>query len=115
MLLCEQPQLASTNPGSKSFGGDKKIPFHTHYTHHRQHRSALKSLPSPSYQATKLPNSTCQIKSGRMATSGTSPDPTREQWAELCREVQGSLLEEMGEESWYLIIVSDISLSSHAH
>ena len=32
--------------------------------------------------------------------------PGKEQWGELCREVKAQLLEEMGEESWYLIIVS---------
>ena len=31
--------------------------------------------------------------------------PTKEQWDELCRDVKEQLLEEVGPESWYLIIV----------
>ena len=43
-----------------------------------------------------------------MAT-GTGPNslsPSNVQWEALCRNVKEQLLEEMGEESWYLIIVS---------
>ena len=32
--------------------------------------------------------------------------PTKEQWEDLCRDVKASLLEEVGTESWYLLIVS---------
>ena len=39
-------------------------------------------------------------------TNLRSPPPAKEQWDDLCREVKSQLLEEMGDESWYLIIVS---------
>lgn len=39
------------------------------------------------------------------ATQGP-PTPTQEQWTELCQSVKGTLLEELGGESWYLVIVS---------
>jgi hypothetical protein len=43
------------------------------------------------------------------AESGGIPiPPTKEQWDELSRDVKAQLLDEMGEESWYLIIVSSI-------
>ena len=38
-----------------------------------------------------------------MASTDT---PTKEHWDELCSNVKGALLEEMGDETWYLIIVS---------
>jgi len=44
-----------------------------------------------------------------MASGTQSPSdslPTTEQWAELSREVKSELAEEMGDESWYLLIVS---------
>lgn len=46
-----------------------------------------------------------------MATNGTngttdSTSPTKEQWDELCGTVKGALMKEMGDETWYLIIVS---------
>ncbi len=39
-------------------------------------------------------------------TDATPSSPSKEQWEDLCRDVKAQLLEEMGEESWYLIIVS---------
>ncbi len=41
------------------------------------------------------------------AAAGTST-PTKEHWDQLCRDVKSNLLAEMGEESWYLIIVSSL-------
>lgn len=47
-----------------------------------------------------------------MAAGAQSPDsPTKEQWAELSQEVKGLLLEEIGSESWYLLIVSRLSIA----
>jgi hypothetical protein len=46
-----------------------------------------------------------QTESGAIPTP---PPPTKEQWDELSRDVKAQLLDEMGEESWYLIIVSSI-------
>lgn len=40
-------------------------------------------------------------------TTTTTTAPTREQWDQLCQDVKAALVKpEMGEESWYLIIVS---------
>lgn len=42
-----------------------------------------------------------------MASGTQSPgSATKEQWADLCQSVKGALLEELGDESWYLVIVS---------
>ncbi|KIW32546.1 uncharacterized protein PV07_04077 [Cladophialophora immunda] len=44
---------------------------------------------------------------GDSATSS----PTQEEWEELCRDVKESLLEEVGDESWYIIIATVITVS----
>ncbi|KAJ9609632.1 hypothetical protein H2200_005960 [Cladophialophora chaetospira] len=44
-------------------------------------------------------------------TELASTSPTKEQWDDLCREVKAQLLEEMGEESWYLIIATVLTVS----
>jgi hypothetical protein len=42
-----------------------------------------------------------------MSLSEHKPDtPTNEEWAQLCQSVKESLMDEVGTESWYLIIVS---------
>ncbi|EXJ92870.1 hypothetical protein A1O3_01424 [Capronia epimyces CBS 606.96] len=41
--------------------------------------------------------------------------PTAEQWDKLCRGVKASLLPEMGEESWYLIIATVLTTSPRPH
>ncbi|KIY00830.1 uncharacterized protein Z520_03496 [Fonsecaea multimorphosa CBS 102226] len=41
----------------------------------------------------------------------TPASPTNEQWEELCKDVKESLLEEMGQESWYIIIATVITVS----
>jgi hypothetical protein len=40
------------------------------------------------------------------AATASAIAPTREHWDQLCRDVKSNLLPEMGDESWYLIIVS---------
>ncbi|OAP60243.1 hypothetical protein AYL99_05245 [Fonsecaea erecta] len=51
------------------------------------------------------------------ATNGdsTPASPTKEQWDELYKDVKESLLEEMGEESWYIIIATVITVSPQPH
>ncbi|OAG41251.1 hypothetical protein AYO21_04631 [Fonsecaea monophora] len=41
----------------------------------------------------------------------TPSSPTKEQWDELCRDVKESLLEEVGDESWYIIIATVLTVS----
>ncbi|KAK5458449.1 hypothetical protein LTS15_004531 [Exophiala xenobiotica] len=49
-----------------------------------------------------------------MATATASASaiaPTREHWDQLCRDVKSNLLPEMGDESWYLIIATALTVS----
>ncbi|KIW91561.1 uncharacterized protein Z519_07528 [Cladophialophora bantiana CBS 173.52] len=44
-------------------------------------------------------------------STSVSASPTKGQWEDLCKDVKESLLEEMGVESWYIIIATVISVS----
>lgn len=41
-----------------------------------------------------------------MATLEQPNPPTKEQWDQLCQDVKSNLMQEMGSDTWYLIIVS---------
>ncbi|KIW17185.1 hypothetical protein PV08_04376 [Exophiala spinifera] len=49
----------------------------------------------------------------------TPPDqqisPTKEQWDQLCQDVKKNLTEEMGSETWYLIIATALTVSPRPH
>ncbi|KAK5037495.1 hypothetical protein LTR13_004652 [Exophiala sideris] len=50
-----------------------------------------------------------------MATNTPSDTPTKAQWDALCRDVKSNLLEEVGEETWYLIIATVLTVSPRPH
>ncbi|OCT51196.1 hypothetical protein CLCR_08599 [Cladophialophora carrionii] len=48
-------------------------------------------------------------------TDSTPTPPSTEQWDELSRDVKAQLLQEMGDESWYLIIATVLTVSDRPH
>ncbi|KAK6379598.1 uncharacterized protein PV06_00502 [Exophiala oligosperma] len=50
-----------------------------------------------------------------MATLEQPNPPTKEQWDQLCQDVKSNLMQEMGSDTWYLIIATAITVSPRPH